>query len=231
MTNVSACELQSIEADLCEALSGAAVILQLVAEAINDQSDEPAAQIATWASELRGSIHRIDGELIKFAGRPAKVAEELRLELALIHLAEHGALLANQFQMIAEQLSEIDPSTIDRAQTSDKLAEMAELARTELNAALTAFAARDLELAESTDGQDDRLDRLNRDVFEAALKLNVSRDQRELGLRHMIIARCIERVGDNAVDIAEQAVFLVTTQLRQFSDASKPRQPRPRISA
>lgn len=231
MTNASAFELQTIEADLCEALGGAAVILQLIAEAINNESDKPVAQIAAWASELRQSSHRIDGELIRFAGQPAKAAEQLRLELALMHLAEHGALLANQFQMIAEQLSEIDPGTIDQAQTSDKLAEMAELARTELDAALTAFAARDLMLAESTDGQDDQLDRLNRDVFEATLKLNVSRDQRELGLRHMIIARCIERVGDNAVDIAEQAAFLITTELRQFSDASKPRQPRPRTPA
>jgi phosphate transport system protein len=35
--------------------------------------------------------------------------------------------------------------------------------------------------------------------------------------------RSIERIGDNAVDIGEQTAFLVTTELREFSDASHPK--------
>jgi phosphate uptake regulator len=47
--------------------------------------------------------------------------------------------------------------------------------------------------------------------------------ERELALRHVLIARSLERVGDNTLDIAEQAAFLVTAQLREFSDASRPK--------
>jgi phosphate transport system protein len=35
-----------------------------------------------------------------------------------------------------------------------------------------------------------------------------------------LAARALERVGDNAVDIAEQVAFLVTGEYREFTDAS-----------
>jgi phosphate transport system protein len=42
-------------------------------------------------------------------------------------------------------------------------------------------------------------------------------------LTHVLIARSVERVGDNAVDIAEQTAFLVTAERREFTDASRPK--------
>jgi phosphate transport system protein len=35
-----------------------------------------------------------------------------------------------------------------------------------------------------------------------------------------LVARALERVGDNAVDIGEQVAFLVTGEYREFTDAS-----------
>ena len=47
-------------------------------------------------------------------------------------------------------------------------------------------------------------------------------DQREWGMHMMLVARCLERVGDNAVDIGEQTAFVVTGLFRKFEDASHP---------
>ena len=38
----------------------------------------------------------------------------------------------------------------------------------------------------------------------------------------MLVARCLERIGDNAVDIGEQTAFVVTGLFREFTDASHP---------
>ena len=35
-----------------------------------------------------------------------------------------------------------------------------------------------------------------------------------------IVSRCIERIGDNAVDIGEQTAFVVTGEFTEFTDAS-----------
>ena len=41
---------------------------------------------------------------------------------------------------------------------------------------------------------------------------------REWGMFMILVARCLERVGDNAVEIAEQVVFVVTGLFREMAD-------------
>jgi phosphate transport system protein len=38
----------------------------------------------------------------------------------------------------------------------------------------------------------------------------------------LLVARALERIGDNAVDIGEQTAFVVTGLFREFTDASHP---------
>jgi phosphate transport system protein len=43
---------------------------------------------------------------------------------------------------------------------------------------------------------------------------------REWGLRMIVVSRCLERIGDHAVDVGEQTAYLVTGEFREFTDAS-----------
>ena len=47
-------------------------------------------------------------------------------------------------------------------------------------------------------------------------------EEREYGLRMLVISRCVERIGDHAVDIGEQVMYLVTGEHRELTDASVP---------
>ena len=53
-----------------------------------------------------------------------------------------------------------------------------------------------------------------------ALEVGEDTDTREWAAHMMLAARSLERIGDNAVDIGEQAAFVVTGLFREFSDAS-----------
>ena len=77
-------------------------------------------------------------------------------------------------------------------------------------------------LAQDLVRQDDEIDRLNREVFQLALEIGDDPDTREWAMHMMLVARCIERIGDNAVDIGEQTAFVVTGLFREFEDASHP---------
>ena len=68
--------------------------------------------------------------------------------------------------------------------------------------------------------QDAEINRLNRCVFSRAVEIGTDADRREWAMSMMLVARAIERIGDNAVDIGEQVAFVVTGQFREFSDAS-----------
>ena len=88
--------------------------------------------------------------------------------------------------------------------------------------AMEAFGRRDLDLALEVPVMDDPVDRLNRATHLEALKLADDPSQLDWGLHMNMAARALERVGDNAVDIAEQVGFLITGEFREFTDASHP---------
>ena len=79
-----------------------------------------------------------------------------------------------------------------------------------------------MELAQDLVRQDAEINRLNRAIFKRAVEVGDDLDMREWAMFTVLIARCLERIGDNAVDIAEQVVFVVTGLFREFADASAP---------
>jgi phosphate transport system protein len=85
-----------------------------------------------------------------------------------------------------------------------------------------ALARRDLELARSLPELDDPIDRLNRGMLQQVLAAADDKRVLEWGIRMYVVSRQIERIGDNAVDIAEQVAFLVTGEFHEFTDASHP---------
>ena len=70
--------------------------------------------------------------------------------------------------------------------------------------------------------QDEVVNRLNRECFRLAIEIGDDPDTREWAMHMMLVARSLERIGDNAVDIGEQTAFVVTGLFREFTDASHP---------
>jgi len=77
-----------------------------------------------------------------------------------------------------------------------------------------AFSARDVALAEDLVRQDREINRLNREIFRLAIEIGDDPDTREWAMHMTMVARALERVGDNAVDIGEVTAFIVTGQFR-----------------
>jgi phosphate transport system protein len=99
---------------------------------------------------------------------------------------------------------------------------MGQQAKSLVAQAKTGFATRDVELSRDLVRQDDVIDNLNRRCFARAIEIGDDVDDREWGITMMLVARALERIGDNAVDIGEQTAFVVTGLFREFEDASHP---------
>jgi phosphate transport system protein len=122
---------------------------------------------------------------------------------------------------LTKLVADADP---DRA-LNEVLVEMGDRAEEMLRRALDAFANRDLAAAESLVELDDMIDRANRRFVERLVDLMAQPELREWGLRMVVAARTLERIGDRAVDIGEQVAYLLTAEFREFSDASHPVNP------
>src|SRR5205085_5321915 len=104
---------------------------------------------------------------------------------------------------------------------------MGNLARAQVSQAQDAFSTRNVDLARDLVRQDAEVNRLNRKIFRRAVDFGDDLDVREWAMFMILVARCLERVGDNTVDIAEQIVFVVTGLFREFADASSPSEAAP----
>jgi phosphate transport system protein len=77
-----------------------------------------------------------------------------------------------------------------------------------------------MRLAEDLARRDREGNLLNRAIFKRAVEIGDDGELREWAMHMILVARCLERFGDNAVDIGEQTAFVVTGLFREFSDAS-----------
>jgi phosphate transport system protein len=147
---------------------------------------------------------------------------DIALVLASTRIARNLERMADQCVTIAKlvQAGGNDEPGSDAVRGS--LAEMGQRGERMLEAATDALSHRDVARARKLDELDNLVDDLNRSVVEQVLELGGDRARREWGLRMVLAARALERIADNAVDIAEQVCYVVTGELREFSDASHP---------
>jgi phosphate transport system protein len=151
--------------------------------------------------------------------RQAHVAGDLRLAIALLHVNDRTERMGTQCVNIAT-LSSAMPVGADRpAEQLGCLREMARMADEQVAEAARAFAQRDVEAARRLDERDRGINEHNRRCFALAVREGDGEQRREAAFLVAMMARAIERLGDNAVDIGQQADFAVTGRLRPPSRA------------
>ena len=149
------------------------------------------------------------------------VAGDLRLLSVILHTNLHLERIGDQAVNVAKMFRSVE-SLPTSAMILSHIQEMGDVVRPMIRTALEAFAKRDLNLCLRLPEMDDPVDRLNLGMYKEVAALAENQALLNWGLRMLLIARQLERVGDNSVDIAEQVGFLLTGEFREFTDASHP---------
>ncbi len=207
------------------ALGGIDLVLEQldrVLEALEHQDIELAQIVILDDDRLDGRYLEVHQGILTLLARQAPVAGDLRLVAALLHLITHIERMGDQCVTIAKliPLSGYEPPV--RAEMLERVLRMGRAARSETVQARAAFAGRDVALAEDLVRQDRDINRLNREIFRLAIDIGEDPDTREWAMHMTMVARALERIGDNAVDIGEVTAFVVSGLFREFSDSSAP---------
>jgi phosphate transport system protein len=198
--------------------------LRASAQALAEEDAELADEVIAFDDEVDASYFAIQEGIQSLLARQTPVASDLRLVLAILHVNLHLERAADYCTTIAK-LSKLVRRTAGEPRILEALEEMSERADEMIRVALESFRDRDLPRAESLVDLDELIDRANRRTVEHVLELGA--EQREWGLRMLVVSRCLERIGDHAVDIGEQTAFIVTGEFREFTDASHPEAEQP----
>jgi phosphate transport system protein len=215
-------ELARLEQQALGGLDMIVEALRRALETVEHQDVELASMVIEDDDRIDGRYLEVHQGILSLLALQAPVATDLRLVAALLHVIKHVERMGDQCVNIAKlvPLAGHEPPADERMLRN--IADMGEQAGRQVVQCKQAFERRDIALAQDLVRQDDEIDRLNRDCFHLALEIGDDPDRREWAMHMMLVARCIERVGDNAVDIGEQTAFVVTGLFREFEDASHP---------
>jgi phosphate transport system protein len=215
-------ELGRLEEQALGALDMVVATLDRTLESLHHRDIELAALVIQDDDRIDGRYLEVHQGVLSLLALQAPVAGDLRLVAAILHMVKHIERMGDQCVNMAKLVPlaghepPADPVILDLIQR------MGSQARQQVIQCGQAFEQRNVEMAQDLVRQDDLIDRLNREVFHRALEIGDDPDQREWGMHMMLVGRCIERIGDNAVDIGEQTAFVVTGLFREFEDASHP---------
>jgi phosphate transport system protein len=213
--------LDRIEAQLQEEGQRVVSAVRGALRALEERDVELADEVIAFDDEIDGFFLRIEALIQSLLALQTPVARDLRLLLAIIHinlLLERSADSCVTIAKLSKLVSNVEPDPA----LVDVLTDMGERAEEMLRVALDSFSKRDLAGAESLVELDDLIDRANRRFVERLVDVMAEPSLREWGLRMVVVARTLERIGDRAVDIGEQTAYLLTAEFREFTDASHP---------
>ncbi len=218
-------ELESLERRALEGLDLVTQQLERAVEVVEHRDSELAELIIASDDVIDGRYLEVHQSILTLLATQAPVATDLRLISALLHLMKAIERMGDQSVNIAKliPLTGHNPP-IDERIVRDVVT-MGSQVRTQIAQAKRAFAERDVEMARDLVRQDDVVDNLNKEIFRIAIEIGDDVDRREWAMTMILVARAIERIGDNAVDIGEQVAFIVTGLFREFQDASHPGAP------
>jgi phosphate transport system protein len=215
-------ELERLEARALEGLDLVVAALDRTIEAIEHQDIELAELVIADDDVIDGRYLEVHQSILTLLATQAPVATDLRLISALLHVMKNIERMGDQCVNVAKliPIAGHEPPADERM--TGNLVTMGGAIRAEIRQAKQAFADRDVDLARDLVRQDDVVDTLNKECFQLAIEIGDDQDRREWAMTMLLVARALERTGDNAVDVGEQVAFVVTGLFREFEDASHP---------
>jgi phosphate transport system protein len=189
--------------------------------ALIEHKDAQAHDVVAADDEIDEKYMSIENRVLQVMALQTPVAGDLRLISVILHSNLHLERIGDMAVNIAKiYLSVRHLPTSQSIQAH--IREMDDVVRPMIRTAMEAFRRRDLDLCLRLPEMDDPVDRLNLGMYKEVAALAGDPELLNWGLRMILVARQLERVGDHSVDIGEQVGFLLTGEFREFTDASHP---------
>jgi phosphate transport system protein len=214
-------ELTALEEDILKAGDLAERALARSMDALVQRDPGKAEEVVAADDELDEVYLSVERRWLEVMALQTPVASDLRLMSVILHVNFHLERIGDMAVNIAK-MTQLTWHLPTNATILSHLQEMADVVRPMIRAAMEAFSSRDLELALRLPDMDEPVNRLNRGMYREVAACGQEHDLLEWAAAMMVVSRQLERVGDHAVDVAEQVAFLLTGEFREFTDASHP---------
>ncbi|HPJ25034.1 MAG TPA: phosphate signaling complex protein PhoU [Synergistaceae bacterium] len=187
--------------------------LELVMEALEERNPEKAALVIAQDSHIDELESELEQQCLHVMALRRPIRDNLRFLIALIKVAGDLERTGDQATNIAEKVTLFGKAPLLKPLVD--IPRMGSITREMTDYALKSFEMGDPRLALEIHAMDDEVDRLYKRVFEDILLLISrkglsDREDMEQAMNLVLIARYLERIGDQAVNVARRSYFMVT---------------------
>ena len=179
-------------------------------EALVKGDDELADLVIKGDKKIDALETEIDKLAVRIIALRAPMADDLREVIAALKIAGVVERIGDYSKNIAKASKQIGPNR-KQFEPLALLPAMAEVAAEMVHDVLTAYAARDAELAREVIATDEKVDAFYNSIFRNLVSHMVENPSTISSAAQMLfIARNLERVGDHATNVAEMVHFAAT---------------------
>jgi phosphate transport system protein len=203
-------ELQRLQGAVLEEIDLVDRQLTLVLEALDRGETGVADQVVAGDEEIDRRYGVLQTDLVTIIARQAPVASDLRLITALLHISRMVERMGDQCVNIAKLIAVAGPVPTGAEGLHECLVSMGAATQEAVRDAAQALREADADAAAALHEGDSVVNELNRSCFVQAIELGDASHRRTWTTSMILVARSLERIADNAVDIAAHLHFAVT---------------------
>jgi len=187
----------------------AEVAIQESLDALVRGDEELAQAIVERDKKLDALETEVDKLAVRVIALRAPMADDLREVIAALKIAGVVERIGDYSKNIAKRVGEIEDRK--RFEPLTLLPAMGELASEMVHDVLTAYAARDADLAREVIAADEKVDAFYNSIFRNLVSYMVENPATISSAAQLLfVARNIERIGDHATNVAEMVHFAAT---------------------
>lgn len=201
-------ELSDLEAATGQMGELALASIKGAVKAITECDMKSADETIERDSRIDDLYHQIEEHSLAIVARQAPVASDLRLCFSVVFIAVHLERMADLAVNIAKGAKRACPME-GVAPLIKLVADMGSQTADLVEASLTAFRTRDVELAAKLPDMDEPIDKMFKNYFKELAK-HPDEESLEWISTIILAGRYLERIADHAVDIGERVSYLVT---------------------
>jgi phosphate transport system protein len=195
----------------------AEVAVQDSMEALVKGDEELATKVVKGDRKIDALEAEIDKLAVRVIALRAPMADDLREVIAALKIAGVIERIGDYSKNIAKATKKVTDRK--RFEPLTLLPAMSDLAAEMVHDVLTAYAARDAQLAQEVIEADDKVDAFYDSIFRNLVSHMVENPKTiSSAAQFLFVARNLERIGDHATNVAEMVHFAATGEYPRDSD-------------
>lgn len=210
-------ELGELERTVLGVVDRAEQMVEMAVEAVTTDNQELATRVITLDDVIDKTFLEVQHAWTALMARNPPLGSDLRRMTVLLQLNSTFERMGDQCVNIAKiaQLNEGLPRV---QRICEQVREMGDLVRPMIRTAIEAYLRGDVDEARLLPAMDQPVDRLNANMYKETVAVRDNPQLLEWATKMLMVARALERIGDQAVDFGEQTAYLITGERAEFDE-------------